>query len=51
MKDNPLKDKSYALALNIVKLCHELNKITKEYVLINQLLKSTNFTIVQLSLK
>ncbi len=40
MKDNPLKDKSYALALSIVKLCHEISKNTKDYVLINQLLKS-----------
>ncbi|MDA3900144.1 MAG: four helix bundle protein [Spirochaetes bacterium] len=39
-KDNPLKEKSYFLALDIVKLCREISKNTKEYVLINQLLKS-----------
>ncbi len=40
MKENPLKNKSYLFALEIVKLCRELSKINKEYVLINQLLKA-----------
>jgi len=37
---NPLKEKSYALAIEIVKLCKKLATEKKEYVLINQLLKS-----------
>ena len=40
MKDNPLKVKSYALAIETVKLCKKLSAENKEYVLINQLLKS-----------
>jgi len=38
--ENPLKDKSYALAIEIVKLSKKLASENKEYVLISQLLKS-----------
>ncbi len=40
MKNNPLKEKSYALAIEIVNVCKKLTADKKEYVLINQLLKS-----------
>ena len=40
MKENPLKEKSYALAIEIVNICKKLAAENKEYVLINQLLKS-----------
>ena len=40
MKENVLKAKSYLFAIDIVKLCRDLTKSYKEYVLINQLLKS-----------
>ncbi len=40
MNENPLKEKSYLLAIQIVKLCKRLALDNKEYVLINQLLKS-----------
>jgi four helix bundle protein len=40
MKDNPLKDKSYAFALRIVKLSRYLTDAKKEYVLSKQILRS-----------
>jgi four helix bundle protein len=40
MKDNPLKDKSYAFALRVVKLYQYLTKTQKEYVLSKQVLRS-----------
>ena len=39
-KTNPLADKSYSFALNIIKLYKELVKKEKEYVLSKQLLNS-----------
>ena len=40
MKENPLKTKSYAFALRIVKLDKYLAYEAKEYVLSNQILRS-----------
>ncbi len=40
MKENVVKDKSFNFALKIVKLCNELIKDKKEYVLGRQLMKS-----------
>ena len=40
MKDNPLQDKSFALALRIIKLNSFLQKEQKEFVLSKQLLRS-----------
>ena len=40
MKDNPLKDKSFAFALRVVKLGHFLCQEHKEFVLAKQLLRS-----------
>tara|TARA_B100000508_G_C11389966_1_gene242907 strand:- start:434 stop:799 length:366 start_codon:yes stop_codon:yes gene_type:complete len=39
-RDNPLRDKSYVFALEIVKLMRELQTEEKEYVLTKQLLRS-----------
>jgi four helix bundle protein len=40
MKESPLKIKSYAFALRIVKLCQYLNKEKNEYILSKQVLRS-----------
>ena len=40
MKDNPLKDKSFAFALRVVKLGRFLCQEHKEFVLAKQLLRS-----------
>lgn len=40
MKDNPLKDKSFAFALRVIKLSHFLQKEKKEFILSKQLLRS-----------
>lgn len=40
MDGNPLKDKTYKFAVTIAKLCLEIQKEQKEYVLTRQLLKS-----------
>jgi len=40
MNDNPLKDKSYAFAIRIVKLSQYLQQDKKEYVLSKQVLSS-----------
>ncbi len=40
LKNNPLQNKSYELALSIVKLCKKIMIEHKEYVLSKQLLKS-----------
>ena len=40
MKSNVIKDKSYAYAIRIVKLCQYLQKDKKEFVLSKQLLRS-----------
>ena len=40
MKDNPLKDKSYAFAIRIVKLSQYLQRDKKEFVLSKQVLRS-----------
>jgi len=40
MKENIIQSKSYAFALKIVKVCRELQKNKKEYLLSNQLLRS-----------
>ena len=40
MKDNPLKDKSFAFALRVVKLGRFLCSEHKEFVLAKQLLRS-----------
>ena len=40
MKDNVLKEKSYAFALRIVKLCKYMSTEKKEYILSKQLLRS-----------
>ena len=40
MRENILKDKSYQFAVEIIKLCHNLRREKKEYVLTNQILKS-----------
>ena len=39
-KDNPVLDKSYAFALRIVKLCYNLQKDKKEFILTKQLLRA-----------
>ena len=39
-KENPLRDKSYAFALEIVKTCRKLQNEDKEYTLSKQLLRS-----------
>lgn len=39
-RDNPIKDKSYAFALSIVKLTKSVRKEHNEYILTNQLLRS-----------
>ena len=39
-KENPLRDKSYAIALEIVKICRKLQKEDNEYTLSKQLLRS-----------
>ena len=36
MKDNPLKDKSFAFALRVIKLSHFLQKEKKEFILSKQ---------------
>lgn len=38
--DNPLRDKSYAFALKVSRLCLEIQKQQKEFVLSKQLLRS-----------
>jgi four helix bundle protein len=40
MKENIVKDKSFAFALRIVKLCRYLNEDKREFVLSKQLLRS-----------
>ena len=40
MKDNPIVDKSKAFAINIVKLCKNIQENGREYVLTKQLLRS-----------
>jgi four helix bundle protein len=40
MKNNVVRDKSFALALRVVKLCRHLNETKKEFVLSKQLLRS-----------
>ena len=40
MKNNPLKDKSFAFALRVIKLSHFLQKKKKEFILSKQLLRS-----------
>ena len=40
MKDNPLKDKSYSFAINVVNICQKLTLSKKEFVLSKQLLRS-----------
>lgn len=40
LKDNPLQNKSYDLALQIVKLSNQIMKDKKEYILSKQLLRS-----------
>ncbi|UCH91366.1 MAG: four helix bundle protein [Nitrospirota bacterium] len=40
MNDNPLKDKSYAFAIRIVKLSQYLRRDKKEFVLSKQVLRS-----------
>lgn len=40
MKNNPLKDKSYLFAIDIVNICNSTRKAYKEFVLTNQLLRS-----------
>jgi four helix bundle protein len=39
-KENPLRDKSYAFAQEIVKVCRKLQKVDYEYTLSKQLLRS-----------
>lgn len=39
-KENPLRVKSYAFALSIVKVCRQIQKEEKEYELTRQLLRS-----------
>lgn len=40
MKDNPLKDKSYAFAIRVVKLSQFLQHERKEFILSKQMLRS-----------
>lgn len=40
MKDNPLKDRSYAFAIRIVKMSHHLQMDKREFVLSRQVLRS-----------
>lgn len=40
MRENPLKTKSYAFSIRIVKLCQYLNKEKNEYILSKQILRS-----------
>jgi four helix bundle protein len=40
MKESPLKMKSYAFSIRIVRLCQYLNKTKQEYILSRQLLRS-----------
>jgi len=40
MKESPLKNKSYAFAIRIVKMCQYLHTEKKEYILNKQVLKS-----------
>jgi four helix bundle protein len=40
MKDNLIKDKSFAFAVRIVKLCQYLNQEKREFVLAKQVLRS-----------
>jgi four helix bundle protein len=40
MRESPLKTKSYAFSIRIVRLCQYLNREKKEYVLSKQILKS-----------
>jgi four helix bundle protein len=40
MKKNVIKEKSFAFALRIVKLCRYLNDAKREFVLSKQLLRS-----------
>lgn len=42
MKQSILKDKSFAFALQVVRLSQELQQIQKEYVLSKQILRSGN---------
>lgn len=39
-KENPLRDKSYAFALVMVKRCFQLQKESKEYIISKQLMRS-----------
>jgi len=39
-EENPIRDKSYAFALRVVKLCRYLNEERREYVLSKQLLRA-----------
>ncbi len=39
-KKNPIQEKSYAFALRVVKICHNLTISKKEYVLSRQFLRS-----------
>lgn len=40
MKENIIKDKSFAFALRVVRLCRYLNEAKREFVLSKQLLRS-----------
>ena len=40
MKDNPIREKSYAFALRIVKMCKQLPGVMDERVLLRQILRS-----------
>lgn len=40
MEGNPIKDKTYAFALRIIKMCRYLQKDNREYVLSDQILRS-----------
>jgi len=39
-KENPVREKSYAFALRVIKLCKYLAEEKREYVLSRQILKS-----------
>ena len=39
-RENPLRDKSFALAIRIVKLCDFLKKEKSEYILSRQLMRA-----------
>jgi four helix bundle protein len=40
MKESPLKIKSYAFSIRVVKLCQYLNRVKKEFLLSKQVLRS-----------